>query len=353
MLSRAKRLLLELAHPTGINGLVGRSGWRDRQLLILCYHSVALHDEAEWDDALYCTSEFLRRRFELLRESGTNVLPLGDALRRLQQGTLPPRSVVLTFDDGSADFPHLVVPLLQEFGYPATVYPSTYYCDRSQPIWNVALQYLLWRGRDRASVDLSAILPGDGAADLGTSAGRQAVMQRLRSVASPLETDGKHEIVGRVATAVGVDFDEFVRSRMFQLMTSDEMAALPADLVSVQLHTHRHRTPVDRELFDREIEQNRAFIAARRGVVPTHFCYPSGEYRLQFVDWLRQLGIESATTCTPALVRADTNPLLAPRFVDTMGTSESVFRAWLSGAASLAPRRRSTGVPEHQLETAS
>ena len=44
------------------------------------------------------------RRMEILAQSGATVLALGEALRLLQQGKLPPNSVAITFDDGWADF---------------------------------------------------------------------------------------------------------------------------------------------------------------------------------------------------------------------------------------------------------
>ena len=38
---------------------------------------------------------------------------------------------------------------------------------------------------------------------------------------------------------------------MFQIMSADEARELPGDLVDVQLHTHRHRTPLDERAFRR------------------------------------------------------------------------------------------------------
>jgi hypothetical protein len=43
--------------------------------------------------ALRATS-FLRRRLETLRDGEYAVLPLGEAVRSLRRGTLPPRSVL-------------------------------------------------------------------------------------------------------------------------------------------------------------------------------------------------------------------------------------------------------------------
>ena len=44
---------------------------------------------------------------------GCTVLPLDDAVRRLYADDLPPRSVVLTFDDGYVDFERQAYPLLR------------------------------------------------------------------------------------------------------------------------------------------------------------------------------------------------------------------------------------------------
>jgi hypothetical protein len=90
-----------------------------------------------------------RKRMALLREAKCSVVNLGEALKRLDQGTLPPRSVVLTFDDGFADFYDVAWPILREFGFPATVYLTTYYMARNLPVFDPALYYLLWKGRGR------------------------------------------------------------------------------------------------------------------------------------------------------------------------------------------------------------
>jgi peptidoglycan/xylan/chitin deacetylase (PgdA/CDA1 family) len=52
-----------------------------------------------------------------------NVVPLGDALRALEEGgPLPARAVALTFDDGYRDQLELAVPILERLGLPATFF---------------------------------------------------------------------------------------------------------------------------------------------------------------------------------------------------------------------------------------
>lgn len=70
--------------------------------------------------------EVFRRQLELLRQNDYQVLSLGQVVERLQQGqALPERCAVLTIDDGYESFASGGLPLLKEFGYPATLFVST------------------------------------------------------------------------------------------------------------------------------------------------------------------------------------------------------------------------------------
>jgi polysaccharide deacetylase len=104
------------------------------------------------------TADFLRRRLETLRQSGYNILPLGEGIERLYAGTLPERSVVLTFDDGFFDFYWMALPVLQEYQVPATVYVSSYYSLFQRPVFDPMLAYLLWKGGNK-TLDLPEVLP--------------------------------------------------------------------------------------------------------------------------------------------------------------------------------------------------
>jgi peptidoglycan/xylan/chitin deacetylase (PgdA/CDA1 family) len=136
-----------------------------------------------------------------------------------------------------------------------------------------------------------------------------------------------------------VDFDNLLSRRILQLINPVEAKSLAADGIDVQLHTHRHRTPSDRELFLKEIEDNRKSIEAMTGKSPTHFCYPSGIWDPAFLPWLSEAGIESATTCEIGLATPASNPLLLPRLVDVSRLSPIEFEGWLTGISTALPRR--------------
>jgi peptidoglycan/xylan/chitin deacetylase (PgdA/CDA1 family) len=67
----------------------------------------------------------LEQRLGILRAGDYNVL-LGEALQRLFAKELPPRSVSITFDNGTYDFYKQAYPILKRYGFPVTVYQTTF-----------------------------------------------------------------------------------------------------------------------------------------------------------------------------------------------------------------------------------
>lgn len=72
------------------------------------------------------------------------MLPLSEAVDRLQSRSLPPRAVTITFDDGFQDFYSVAYPIIESFGFPVTLYLSTYYVEYNRPVFDVMCSYLLW-----------------------------------------------------------------------------------------------------------------------------------------------------------------------------------------------------------------
>jgi peptidoglycan/xylan/chitin deacetylase (PgdA/CDA1 family) len=328
----ATRLLL----GTGLAGRLAGSRWRRRRLLILGYHGVSLRNEHEWDPRLFVTAAFLRRRLEIVRKGGYVVLPLAEAVGRLREGTLPPRAVALTFDDGLYDFHAMAAPLLEEFDLPATVYLSTYYAVHQRPLRVLAIRYLLWRAR-ASMLDADPRLGLDRPFDLTDEDSRGRAGDALISASARLCPDRNAQLawLEELAARAGVSWSELCETRILHLMTMQEAADLARRGFDIQAHTHRHRTPRDESAFRREFLENRDVIERHTGRPVRHFCYPSGDTDPRFLPWLRSLGVDSATTCAVTLARQDHDSLLLPRLMDTMLQSEARFTSWLDGTASL------------------
>ena len=78
-------------------------------------------------EGLTTSVDDFRRQLDRLEEWGAVVLPLEDAYARLRTKDLPDRAVVLTIDDGYASVVERAWPVLQERGWPATLFAVSGY----------------------------------------------------------------------------------------------------------------------------------------------------------------------------------------------------------------------------------
>lgn len=341
MLKKIKRTTLSSLKATGAFRLVQSSRWRRERLLILAYHGISIDDEHHWNPSLYMSKDTFGARLNLIRRSGCNVLPLAEALSRLYAGDLPEKSVAITFDDGTYDFYQQAHPLLRELGYPATLYLTTFYSHFNRPVFDVACSYLLWKGSEK-TLDLKTLTGLDARVNLWSDQSRAEALKQITRFADEekYSAEAKDELLASLARSLDVDHEAWLARRILQLIKPAEVKTLAAEGVDMQLHTHRHRTPQDRELFLKEIEDNRKSIRELTGSSASHFCYPSGVWDGKFLPWLREAGIESATTCEFGLASRESDPLLLPRLVDVSGLSPIEFESWLTGVSVALPRRR-------------
>ncbi|SFF51307.1 polysaccharide deacetylase family protein [Blastococcus tunisiensis] len=96
---------------------------------VLMYHSVSPQPPAA-TRRLSVHPDAFAGQLAVLRRQGCTTptfAELGDALRSGRP--LPERSVVLTFDDGYADFHEYALPLLEAHGFTATVFVTTGWLD--------------------------------------------------------------------------------------------------------------------------------------------------------------------------------------------------------------------------------
>lgn len=90
------------------------------EIPIIMYHQIT--DNASASGKYVITAELLRQDFSYMQEK--NIHPI--SLKQLEKYTsgleaLPENPVILTFDDGARSFLTKVIPLLEDFSYPAVV----------------------------------------------------------------------------------------------------------------------------------------------------------------------------------------------------------------------------------------
>jgi peptidoglycan/xylan/chitin deacetylase (PgdA/CDA1 family) len=313
-----------------------------KRLRILCYHGFSLGDEHEVAPHTFMRRETFERRMRILKKRRVPVIALDDAIRKLKAGRIKDAETVITLDDGWASNLTLAAPILEMFGYPACVYVTTEHLTAGTEVFNVALYYMLSRSPLR-TLRLEGLHPAiNGSYEIDSNP--VTLLLRLIEAAEsafPRLSD-RQQLLRPIARALAMDLDQVLANGRFRLLNRPQMKSLHALGVDIQLHTHTHRLPD--ENFDsmaEEITRNRQALQETLGTTPSHFCYPSGQYRPQHPGWLKKMGIESATTCDSGLNGPDADLLLLKRYLDSDEVTDIAFEAEVCGLRYLVRTLRS------------
>lgn len=339
MKHRILQFFLVIAKWTGLFRLARHITAND--LRILTYHGGSINDEHQFRGGLFMSLPVFTSRLELLKRENYPVIDLEEGIERLNAGTLAPGSVVITIDDGWYSSYALLAPTLKQYGFCATLYVSSYYMQKQTPVFNVAVDYLMWKSTV-ASIDLHELDNRlSGVFSLQTAEGRAGATQTLWAFANTMDSAGQRQnLLERVSKLVEVDYSSIIEStRSMSYMTMEEASELKEYDVNVQLHTHRHTLPdSDYALTEREINDNRQALQGVHTQPLRHFCFPSGEYQQWQLEWLSRLDIVSATTTNRGFNRKGQSVLELKRFVDWDHFCNLQFEAEVSGFFELLRR---------------
>ena len=266
---------------------IGRNG--NRHFCILNYHRVLDRPdpllESDPDvDTFRWQMELLSRCF--------NVIPLCEAVRAAWEGTLPPNTVCITFDDGYRSVHDLALPILKELGLPVTVFVTSGYMHEGN-MWNDniidALRYL-----PRGTLDLSDI--GLGTYTLGPVQDRKQVMLDLIKASKYMPPQQRGILDRKLAGML----DDGKQRR--QMLTREMVVNLARAGVEIGGHTVTH--PILANLDDasarKEIKENKEELEAIIGKPVRLFAYPNGKTGIDFderhVRMVKEAGYMAAFT---------------------------------------------------------
>ncbi|CAN5695222.1 hypothetical protein BH09VER1_BH09VER1_04550 [soil metagenome] len=94
------------------------------QAIVLCYHRF----EDKPKDSLALKPADFEAQMQALKDNGIEVIPMADLLAwRRGEKSIPPKSAVVTIDDGYLSGYAVAWPILKKFGYPFTMFIYTEY----------------------------------------------------------------------------------------------------------------------------------------------------------------------------------------------------------------------------------
>ena len=274
------------------------------RLSILIYHRVLARPDPLFPDEV--DAGVFARHLGLLKRY-FRVMPLLDAVRALERGTLPARAACITFDDGYADNAEVALPILLQHGLCATFFIATGFLDGGH-MWNDRVIDLV-RQASGERLDLSAI--GMGGLDIATLAQRRGAIATLLDALKYLPPEQRLERVVRLCGS---------GQRAAVMLSSAQVRALHRAGMEIGAHTVSHPilTQVTEQAAGAEILASRHRLEhIIDGAVPL-FAYPNGkpgkDYEPHHVEIVRKLGFQAAVSTTWGAACQGADPFQLPRF---------------------------------------
>jgi len=113
---------------TGVGAV---DGMHERTLCVLMYHKVNAVD----GNTVTVPPSAFDEQMAQLAELDYTVVSLDDVIRHyIDREPLPPRAVLITFDDGYVDNLENAAPILQRYGYPAVLFAPIGYLGARRPL---------------------------------------------------------------------------------------------------------------------------------------------------------------------------------------------------------------------------
>jgi len=254
------------------------------------------------------------QRFESLMRfvaATFRVMTLGEAIDHLARNTLPPRSLVITFDDGYADNAEAALPILQRLGLRATFFISTGFLNGGR-MWNDSVIECV-RASSKDSIDLEAF--GLARQSLRTIEDRRhcidALLPRLKYL--PLQ-ERADEVLGlQQLCGVGSLPDDL-------MMSTSQLQSLHRAGMEIGAHTVNHPIlkSISAKEAEREIGDGRHALESILDTSVNVFAYPNGkpgkDYESAHVEIVKRLGFRGAVSTAPGTGRAGDDLFQLPRF---------------------------------------
>ena len=314
-------------------------------LRILCYHNFSKGDAIHWRPKLFTHPDTLEKRMSYLKSKGFQVIPLDTAVKQLNSGHLPSLPLVITIDDGWQRILKYADPLFKKLHFPYTIYAYTEYSELEMPVFNLVVQYMLWKTKKKLNSALLKELGLDFKEDIEQDQLSTLIIENAQSGTDNLS---RIEFLRKLGNILDVDYSSIDASKRLNLLSSDEIKRMNSNGVDFQLHSHRHQWPLGEESALKEIEDNRTFLEHLVDEKLEHFCYPSGFWTYEQFSFLEKTGIESAVTCEAGLNYSDTHPYRFFRFLDGENISQLEFEAEMSGFLELLRKAKSIFISGHK-----
>jgi peptidoglycan/xylan/chitin deacetylase (PgdA/CDA1 family) len=336
MAAQLTHRIADLADRTGLLTVLEQVEARQsNRLRILDYHRIGDVDQetgALDPDLINSTPEVFARQMAFLRANYHPISPEDLLWAVAGHHPLPPRAVLVTFDDGYSDFRDVAWPILQRFQIPAVLFVPTDYLSGDGRIfwWDRLYQGFMQTQREEIEV------PEMGVLSLLNFMQRTEAFRAAKKVVMTRRNTEGMQLVEDLLTSLGV-----TPQPQQAILTWDDLRQLQREGLYVGAHTCSHPilAQVTAEEARREISQSQRRLQEELGQTWPIFAYPSGhpaDLDAMLSQILREEGFDVAMTMIEGHNQIGrTPPLYLRRVGMAPHLSLTDFRLVLTGAYDL------------------
>jgi peptidoglycan/xylan/chitin deacetylase (PgdA/CDA1 family) len=269
-----------------------------RTLTVIMFHRVLDPSDPRWsrcDPDYTLRADLFERCLEFFR-AHYNVVSAADVLEaRRGHRPLPPRSLLITFDDGWSDNVDYALPRLQAHRMPGLMFVVADAVGTRQPFFQERI-VSAWRGGTLSTADLREALRRVAGDDVPAASGAdepdlRALIRRIEQLSAP----DRATLLGRLEPAL--------RDDLRHMVTADELRQLEEGGVAIGLHGKTHTPMTQAADLHAELAGARAEMAARlaHGPAPASMSFPHGRYDGAIAAQAREAGYEVVFTSVPVV----------------------------------------------------
>ena len=290
---------------------------RNRETLTTAmFHRVLVPEDPRYATALSdwtVTSELFESCLRFFKRH-YNVVTLEDVLASVAGGAvLPPRSLLITFDDGYADNEQYALPLLRKYRLPAVLFVfSDAIGSRTRP-WAEDLQQAYLRG-DVSADDLAALhrlLYGDAAA-VSTATDMPRLLTAVYERANEVPVSELPALLAQLPRPLRIERSD----NPAQMLTEEQLRRLRANGVSIAAHGKTHTALTRATNLDAELREPRRVLPEMLGLKPGEtvraIAFPYGAYDDRVLNRSWQEGYELVFTLRPEIAALPGGRLATP-----------------------------------------
>jgi len=281
-----------------------RSKITNSQTVILIYHRIGPMTEKWIINPLH--QKIFEAQMKYLTEN-YKLISLNKLSEMINNGEIPKKAVIITFDDGYKDNYEFAFPILKKYDIPATIFLSTGPIEQKKLFWWDEVNYALIH-TDMESI----VLKGIGTYKLINEEDKIKAGLNIVEKLKKMENREKESTIETLINLTHVNIPENLGKK--HLLSWNEIEKMDKNGIDFGAHTVNHPilTNIPLEEAKWEINTSKNLIEERLSRKISSFSYPNGkigDFNGEISSLVRKAGFNCSVSFLPGLVKNSVNEL--------------------------------------------